>query len=166
MQTYQSTPDYYNEYIAHYGIKGMKWKKHKAVNPYVALDEGINKLRGAANDTTSRAKKKITSEVSKSYNSAKNRATSTANKTYRSAVKKSSSVYNSIANKVAGIYDEASDAYTKNRKKRKQVAAGKKLIKQHNINKRAKTRAESDNAVYYRALKNARHTIKRRKSNQ
>ena len=27
MVQYQATPDYYNDYIAHYGVKGMKWKK-------------------------------------------------------------------------------------------------------------------------------------------
>lgn len=25
---YTPTPDYYNDYLAHYGIKGMKWKNH------------------------------------------------------------------------------------------------------------------------------------------
>ncbi|MBP5595177.1 MAG: hypothetical protein J6Y02_07330 [Pseudobutyrivibrio sp.] len=30
MNTYQSTPDFYKEYIQHYGIKGMKWKRRKA----------------------------------------------------------------------------------------------------------------------------------------
>ena len=25
---YTSTPDYYNDYIAHFGVKGMKWKNH------------------------------------------------------------------------------------------------------------------------------------------
>lgn len=27
MIEYTSTPDFYNEYIAHYGVKGMKWRK-------------------------------------------------------------------------------------------------------------------------------------------
>ena len=26
---YTPTPDYYNDYIAHYGVKGMKWGKRK-----------------------------------------------------------------------------------------------------------------------------------------
>ena len=25
---YTPTPDFYNDYLAHYGIKGMKWKNH------------------------------------------------------------------------------------------------------------------------------------------
>lgn len=27
---YTQTPDYYNDYIAHYGVKGMKWRHRKA----------------------------------------------------------------------------------------------------------------------------------------
>lgn len=93
---YQATPDYYNDVIQHYGVKGMKWRKHKLKNPY--------------------------------------------------------------AGKVKSAYDS-------NRKNRQMVAAGKKNIKKHNINKRVQKWVESDNAVYARALKNARRTIKRRKSN-
>ena len=25
---YTPTPDYYNDYICHYGVKGMKWRNH------------------------------------------------------------------------------------------------------------------------------------------
>lgn len=34
MQEYTPTPDFYNDYIAHYGVKGMKWGKKK-VRPVV-----------------------------------------------------------------------------------------------------------------------------------
>ena len=40
MIQYQSTPDYYNDYITHYGVKGMKWyKKTKR------LSDNMNQLR-------------------------------------------------------------------------------------------------------------------------
>ena len=29
MQEYTPTPDFYNDYICHYGVKGMKWHYHK-----------------------------------------------------------------------------------------------------------------------------------------
>jgi len=46
MVQYQATPDYYNDYIAHYGVKGMKWKKRLKGKYYKTkskLDEKVAK---------------------------------------------------------------------------------------------------------------------------
>lgn len=180
---YQATPDYYNDVIQHYGVKGMKWKHHKLKNPYVELHEGMGRLENASASTASKAVrgafaanrkfnsymnnkaasagKAIAGEASKRYRSASGRATSIYNKLSSSARKKASSIYktgSAYAGKVKSAYDE-------NRKSRQMVAAGKKNIKKHNVNRRIQKRVESDNAVYARAFKNARRTIKRRKSN-
>ena len=29
MDSYTPTPNYYDDYICHYGVKGMKWRYHK-----------------------------------------------------------------------------------------------------------------------------------------
>lgn len=216
---YQSTPDYYNDFIAHKDHKYInkyqkngRWvyvyeqpKLSDFRNPYQVMDEGMTRLRSGASSLTSRGKaglkkgiakgagaavrtnnrfnsymngkasaagKKIAGEASRAYGSAKSRSSATVNRTTSAAKKNAQSMYNTAASKASKVYGQASskvneyaDAYNKNRKKRKQVAAGKKLIKQHNIARRAQKKAESDNAVYYRALKNARQQIKRRKSN-
>lgn len=33
MIEYTPTPDFYNDYICHYGVKGMKWGKHIKIKP-------------------------------------------------------------------------------------------------------------------------------------
>lgn len=216
---YQSTPDYYNDFIAHKDHKYInkyqkngRWvyvyeqpKLSDFRNPYQVMDEGMTRLRSGASSLASKGKaglkkgiakgagkavsvnnrfnsymnskasaagKKISGEASRVYGSAKSRGSATVNRTTSAAKKNAKSVYNTAASKASKVYGQAAskaneyaDAYNKNRKKRKQVAAGKKLIKQHNIAKRTKTKVESDNAVYRRALKNAYQTVKRRKSN-
>lgn len=161
-------------------------------NPYTEMNEGMNNLRTGAkklaigglrgalnannrfnqymNKKAASAGKAVAGEASRRYNSAKGRATAEYNKKSAAVKKNANSVYNTAA----GTYNSAAsavgkkagavkDAYDENRKKRRAVAAGKKNIKKHNINKRVQKRVESDNAVYVRALKNARETVKRRK---
>ena len=41
MITYTPTPDYYNDYLAHYGVMGMKWGIRK--NPAKAYIKAYNK---------------------------------------------------------------------------------------------------------------------------
>lgn len=193
MQTYQSTPDYYNDFISHanhkyinkYMGKNGRWvyvyerpKLSDLPNPYEKMHEGANSLRIGANNIVRRGKKAAVKGVARGiagvlntndrFNKYMNSKTSAAgkkvasktSKVYGKAASKATSAYNKVAKK-AGEY---ADAYDKYSKKRKQVAAGKKLIKKHNIARRVQKKVESDNAVYYRALKNARKTIKTRKS--
>lgn len=42
MIDYTPTPDYYNDYIAHYGVKGMKWGRRKS-----RISSITNKLKRA-----------------------------------------------------------------------------------------------------------------------
>lgn len=44
MVQYQATPDYYNDYIAHYGKKGMKWHKHLKGKYYKTKSKAQEKL--------------------------------------------------------------------------------------------------------------------------
>lgn len=190
---YQSTPDYYNDFIAHkdhkyidkYRNASGRWvyvytqpKLSDLPNPYVMLDEGMRSLRSKTSKAASNLKKKTVKGIAKGagqavrvnnqFNSYMNKKASAAgkkvgsgaSKVYGSAAKKASSAYDTVVGKA----NEAATAYGKYAKKRKQVAAGKKLIKQHNVAKRKQARVESDNAVYRRALSNAYKTIKRRKS--
>lgn len=190
---YQSTPDYYNDFIAHkdhkyinkYRNASGRWvyvyeqpKLSDLPNPYLMIDEGMSKLRSGASSLVSKGKAGLKKGVAKGagqavrvnnqFNSYMNKKASAvgkkvgsgASKVYGSAAKKASSAYGTVAGKA----NEVTTAYGKYAKKRKQVAAGKKLIKQHNIAKRKQARVESDNAVYRRALSNAYKTIKRRKS--
>ena len=216
---YQSTPDYYNDFIAHkdhkyinkYRNASGRWvyvyeqpKLSDLPNPYLAISDVVNRSRSGMSSLASRGKaglkkgvakgagqavrvnnqfnsymnkkasavgKKVSGEASRAYGSAKSRGSATINRTTSAARKNASSVYNTAASKASKVYgqaagkvNEAANAYNKYAKKRKQVAAGKKLIKQHNINKRVQKKVESDNAVYRRALSNAYKTIKRRKS--
>ena len=217
---YTSTPDFYNDYIAHershkyvdkYKNASGRWvyvytqpKLSDLPNPYESMNNGMNSLRTGASNLVKRGKKaaakgavkgvagalnlndrfnkymngkasaagkKVAGSASSAYGSAKRRGSATINKTTSAAKKNASSLYNTAASKATKVYNktaskvgEYADAYEKYSKKRKQVAAGKKLIKKHNIARRAQKRAESDNAVYYRALKEARKTIKTRKS--
>ena len=190
---YQSTPDYYNDFISHashkyirkYQNQSGRWvyvyeqpKLSDLPNPYVALNEGMDTLSRKKNAAVRSAKKKTVRGLGKLASKAvdtNNRFNNYMNKktvsAYNSAASKTRSKYNQAveaakpyASAVKKKYDETASSWNKYQKKRKQVAAGKKLIKKHNIARRAKARAESDNAVYYRALKNAYKTIKRRKS--
>lgn len=43
MLDYTPTPDFYNDYIAHYGVKGMKWRKRKASGSIDAKNRGYKK---------------------------------------------------------------------------------------------------------------------------
>ena len=42
MTIYTQTPDYYNDYLAHYGVKGMKWKNRKG---FLSLTGDKNPLK-------------------------------------------------------------------------------------------------------------------------
>lgn len=63
MSMYQSTPDYYNDFIAHgnhkyidkYMGKNGKWVYVYKKNPYEAMNEGMENLRGGARRTAKRA---------------------------------------------------------------------------------------------------------------
>lgn len=177
-----------HKYISKHKGKDGRWvyvykqpKMSDLPNPYTEMNEGMNNLRTGAkklaigglrgalnannrfnqymNKKAASAGKAVAGEASKRYNSAKGRATAEYNKKSAAVKKNANSVYNTAAS-AAG---KAKDAYDENRKKRRAVAAGKKNIKKHNINRRVQKRVESDNAVYVRALKNARETVKRRK---
>ena len=190
---YQSTPDYYNDFIAHanhkyinkYKSKSGRWvyvytqpKASDIPNPYVALNEGMNSLRDRKNQAVSGVKKKANSQLNSFYNKMDNWGASTRKKiqTTKSNTKKkvdsklndfyskADSAGATARKKITSKVDQASNAYDKYTKKRKQVAAGKKLMKKHAQNKRVQRQVESDNAVYRRALSDAYKTIKRRKS--
>ena len=193
MSMYQSTPDFYNDYIAHrdhkyinkYKSKSGRWvyvytqpKASDLPNPYVALNEGMNSLRDRKNQAVSGVKKKANSQLNSFYNKMDNWGASTRKKvqTKKSSVAKSAnsklndfyskadSAGASARKKISSKASQVSDAYDKYTKKRKSVAAGKKLMKKHAQNKRVQRQVESDNAVYRRALSDAYKTIKRRKS--
>lgn len=190
---YQSTPDYYNDFIAHashkyinkYKSKSGRWvyvytqpKASDLPNPYTMMDEGMNYLRGKKNRAVSTAKKTVNSKLNSFYNKADATGAAARKKiqtTKSNTKKKIDSTLNSFYNKadatgaaarkkITSKVDQASNAYDKYTKKRKSVAAGKKLMKKHAQNKRVQRQVESDNAVYRRALSEAYKTIKRRKS--
>lgn len=47
MDTYTSTPtNFYEDYISHYGTKGMKWKRHK----YASNSDAYKKLNAMSDD--------------------------------------------------------------------------------------------------------------------
>lgn len=177
-----------HKYISKHKGKNGRWiyvytqpKMSDLPNPYVEMHEGMDSLqkgakklavgglRGALrannsfnnymNKKAASAGKAAAGEASRVYGKAKGRATAEYNKKSAAVKKNATSVYNTAAS-AAG---KAKDAYDENRKQRRAVAAGKKNIKKHNINKRVQKRVESDNAVYVRAFKNARETVKRRK---
>ena len=190
---YQSTPDYYNDFISHASHKYLRKYKNQSgrwvyvyerpklsdlPNPYVALNEGMNSLHEKKNAAIKSAKKATVRGLGKAaasavrtnnrFNSYMNKKTASA---YNSAASKTRKKYNQAveaakpyASAAKKTYDDTVESYNKYKKKRKQVAAGKKLIKQHTIAKRTKKRAESDVAVYTRALKDAYKTVKRRHS--
>lgn len=193
MGMYQSTPDFYNDYIAHrdhkyinkYKSKSGRWvyvytqpKASDLPNPYVALNEGMNTLRTNTSNLIKRGKKAAVKGVAKGVSGVLNTndrfnkyMNSKASATGKAVASKTSKTYSKVASKATSTYNKAakkaseySEAYDKYAKKRKQVAAGKKLMKKHAQNKRVQRQVESDNAVYRRALSNAYKTIKRRKS--
>ena len=47
MITYQSTPDFYNDYISHHGILGMHWGKRNG--PPYPLGVGAGERKGGGN---------------------------------------------------------------------------------------------------------------------
>ena len=180
---YQSTPDFYNDYIAHershkyinkYKNKSGRWvyvytqpKVSDLPNPYEVMNNGMSSLRSKASGLVKRGKKAAITGTAKGVAGALNvndrfnkYMNSKASAVGKKVTSKTSKVYGQAAKKA----EEYSEAYGKYAKKRKQIAAGKKLMKKHAQNKRVQRQVESDNAVYRRALSEAYKTIKRRKS--
>ena len=77
MQTYQSTPDFYNDYISHHGILGMHWgKRNGPPYPLGAGDHSVSEKkagwRKSLNSDPESNKKTITKKINKTGQKASN----------------------------------------------------------------------------------------------
>lgn len=133
-----------------------------------AYNSAKNRATTTINNKTQAVRKNATSMYNagkSTYDSAAkkvNSAASTAKSGYNTAVKNTKDAYSSAKSS----YDNAAKSVQKTIRKEKTKAAGRKIIREHERNRRMQEFAESDTAAYIRALKKTREQRKKKKDRQ
>ena len=131
MTGYTPTPDYYNDYIAHFGIKGMKWGKRKAkIKRAIDNNKYVKKYKDKkkAEEREERRRRNLAnhladdeydhkSDINKYLDTEKRYLTSYVEGKYGSYDKKYSKHYNDERLKLRNEYAKAEDS---NRKRKAQ----------------------------------------------
>lgn len=129
MQTYQSTPDYYNDYISHANHKYIdkhmgkngKWIYTYAKNPYVAIDEAATNIRKKVSGAVDTVKKNATAKnLKKGINNV-----SKIQKNNREILKKTSKKYKPSRSQMETVLELVSPKYKWLKKAKKWTSSNK-----------------------------------------
>jgi len=148
MNDYTPTPDFYNDYICHYGVKGMKWHKHNAAMAKATGSSAYATLAGWSDDEYQKrlARVKLTNgrSSSSSSKSKSSGSSSSGSKTSSSAKKETAEKKTTTKDKEEKVVykTQINPEYTKYLE-RKQIKKNTSKLNVDDILKRLRTKKRS-----------------------
>ena len=154
MITYTSTPDYYNDYIAHYGILGMKWGHRKLDRQLAKTDKARNKTLKRRSKFQSFKNKRFTKKIEK----AKAKGKLDKVKKLQNKKRNFNIDYNKGTKGINNAYKYRSDVI-KNYKKTQDAAIKDKSTKKSSAYKLAKTKYLNQRLMDIYSLGNPNYSV-------